>query len=150
MKKQIKSIFVIVLSSALLVGMVSCKGKSKKEETNTEESKALVGDIKIDGSSTVYPITEATAEEFRAIAPDVKVTIGSSGSGAGFKKFIRKEIDISDASRGIKDQEVTSLKEAGIGFTEITVAYDGLAIIANPENNWLTNITTEELHKIAK
>ncbi len=150
MDKKTKKLSRIVLGGALIFGLASCGGgnSEKKDDNNTSTEESLSGEVKIDGSSTVYPITEAVAEDFRAEAPDVKVTIGSSGSGAGFKKFIRNETDISDASRQIKDAEVASLKEAGIDFTEITVAYDGLAIITNPENDWLTNITTAELKKI--
>jgi len=148
MNKMTTQISKIIFSAAVVFSLAACGGNTEKTDEVGAEKVALAGEIKIDGSSTVYPITEAVAEEFRAIAPDVQVTIGSSGSGAGFKKFIRNEIDIADASRGIKDAEVVSLKEAGIEFTEITVAYDGLAIIANPQNDWLTNITIEELHKI--
>lgn len=148
MNTKAKQISKAIFATTIMFAMISCGGNSETTEENTSNETALSGEIKIDGSSTVYPITEAVAEEYRSEAPDVKVTIGSSGSGAGFKKFIRKETDISDASRAIKDEEVASCKEAGIAFTEITVAYDGLAIIANKENDWLNDITTEELKKI--
>lgn len=147
MKKQTNTISTLILGTVVVLGLASCGGNTEKNETTTDQA-ALTGEIKIDGSSTVYPITEAVAEEFRATNPDVQVTIGSSGTGAGFKKFIRNEISIADASRGIKDEEATSCKEAAIDYTEIMIAYDGLAIITNKENTWLTNITIDELKKI--
>src|SRR5690349_14720575 len=95
---------------ALSVFMVSCGPKNDTASESASEGK-LQGEIKIDGSSTVYPITEAVAEEFRAKQPDVKVTVGVSGTGGGFKKFGRGETDINDASRPIKDQEASACKE---------------------------------------
>jgi phosphate transport system substrate-binding protein len=106
------------------------------------------GKISIDGSSTVYPITEAIAEEFREEEPNIRVSIGVSGTGGGFKKFTRGEIDINDASRPIKDKEIKLCKENNISYVELTVAYDGLAVIANKDNSWLTDITIEELKKL--
>jgi phosphate transport system substrate-binding protein len=105
--------------------------------------------IKIDGSSTVYPITEAVAEEFqKAKKGAVKVTVGISGTGGGFKKFTRGEIDISDASRPITKSEMEECKKEGIEFIELPIAYDGLAVMVNPKNNWVTSMTVAELKKI--
>ncbi len=108
----------------------------------------LSGYVRVDGSSTVYPITEAVAEEFRAVGPDVRVTVGVSGTGGGFKKFVRGETDISDASRPIKEIEVKAAKDANIEFIELPVAYDGLAVVVNPRNDWCVNLTVEELKKL--
>jgi phosphate transport system substrate-binding protein len=113
-----------------------------------KESEKLQGEIKIDGSSTVYPITEAVAEEFRIEQPDVKVTVGVSGTGGGFNKFGRGEIDINNASRPIKDGEATAAKENNIGYIELKVAFDGLAILVNKENTWVDHFTVAELKKI--
>jgi phosphate transport system substrate-binding protein len=105
--------------------------------------------IKIDGSSTVYPITEAVAEEFQKMKKGaVKVTVGISGTGGGFKKFSRGEADISDASRPIVKKEMDACKEAGIEYIELPVAYDGLAVMVNPKNNWVTSMTVADLKKI--
>jgi len=105
--------------------------------------------IKIDGSSTVYPITEAVAEEFQKIKKgSIKVTVGISGSGGGFKKFSRGETDISNASRPIVKKEIDACKEVGIEFIELPIAYDGLAVMVNPKNNWVTSMTVAELKKI--
>jgi len=105
--------------------------------------------IKIDGSSTVYPITEAVAEEFQKMKKGaVKVTVGISGTGGGFKKFSRGETDISDASRPIVKKEMDACKEIGIEYIELPVAYDGLAVMVNPKNNWITSMTVTELKKI--
>ncbi|MCG9972071.1 PstS family phosphate ABC transporter substrate-binding protein [Christiangramia crocea] len=106
------------------------------------------GTISVDGSSTVYPITEAVAEEFRTEKPRVNVTIGVSGTGGGFQKFTRGETDISDASREIKDKEAALAKENNIDYVELEVAYDGLAVVINPENDWAKSFTVEELKKI--
>jgi len=111
-------------------------------------SEGLSGTIGIDGSSTVYPITEAIAEEFRSEAADVRVTIGVSGTGGGFRKFARGETDISDASRPIKDSEAEACATNRISYVELTVAYDGLAVLVNPENDWASSLTVEELQKI--
>jgi len=105
--------------------------------------------IKIDGSSTVYPITEAVAEEFQKMKKGaVKVTVGISGTGGGFKKFSRGETDISDASRPIVKKEMDACKEIGIEYIELPVAYDGLAVMVNPKNNWVTSMAVAELKKI--
>ncbi len=107
--------------------------------------------IKIDGSSTVFPITEGVAEEFqKAKKGAVKVTVGISGTGGGFKKFCRGETDISNASRPILKKEMDACKEAGIKYIEIPVAYDALSVFVNVKNNWIKNdcITVEQLKKM--
>ena len=140
MKKQIKTILFICTS----VLIISCAGNSEKA-IKTDQ---LEGSIKIDGSSTVYPITEAIAEEFRDVEPKVKVTIGVSGTGGGFKKFGRSEIAIANASRSIKDQEAKNCDENNIPYLELSVAYDGLAVLVNPENTWVDFLTVDELNMI--
>ena len=105
--------------------------------------------IKVDGSSTVYPITEAVAEEFqKAEKGKTNVTVGISGTGGGFKKFCNGETDISDASRPIKPTEVELCKKNGIDYIELPVAYDGLAVIINPKNTWADKMTVKELKKL--
>ena len=106
------------------------------------------GKISIDGSSSVYPITEAVAEEFRNINKDIRITVGVSGTGGGFKKFARGETDISNASRPIKGSEIEACQKAGISFIEIPVAYDGLAVVVSPSNNFVDHLTVEELKKM--
>jgi phosphate transport system substrate-binding protein len=105
--------------------------------------------IKIDGSSTVYPITEAVAEEFQnAKRGSIRVTAGISGTGGGFKKFCRGEIDIADASRPILKKEMDACKEQGIEYIELPVAYDGLAVMVNPKNTWVKSLTVDDLKKM--
>lgn len=105
--------------------------------------------IKIDGSSTVYPVTEAVAEEFqKARKGKIKVTVGISGTGGGFKKFCRGETDISDASRPILKQEMEACREAGIQYIELPVAFDALTVMVNPKNTWVTSMPVAELKKI--
>lgn len=104
--------------------------------------------VTVDGSSTVFPISEAVAEEFQKENPDVRVTVGVSGTGGGFKKFCNGETDISNASRPIKASEMELCAAAGIEFIELPVAFDGIAIVKNPENEFLNEVTVEELSKI--
>jgi phosphate transport system substrate-binding protein len=109
----------------------------------------LSGSIKIDGSSTVGPLTEAAAELFREENPNVKVTVGISGTGGGFEKFCNKEIDISDASRPIDDEEeVPVCEKNGVSYDQIQVANDGITVVVNPDNDWAKCLTTDELKKI--
>jgi phosphate transport system substrate-binding protein len=105
--------------------------------------------VKVDGSSTVYPITEAVAEEFQKAKKNaVKVTVGISGTGGGFKKFCRGEIDISDASRPILKKEMGDCKAAGIEYFELPVAFDALTVVINPKNSFIKTLTVAELKKM--
>lgn len=130
----------IAVVAAMLMLMVSCGGQK-----NTGQK---TGNISIDGSSTVYPISEAVAEEYLALNPKVKVTVGESGTGGGFKKFGRGETDINDASRPIKQSEIDLCNENNISYTELLIAYDGMAIVVNPKNDWVKDITVKELKKM--
>ena len=109
------------------------------------ERAGLTGAIEIDGSSTVFPITEAVAEEFRKVAPRVQVNVGVSGSGGGFKRFTVGETDISDASRPIKDKEVMAATENGIEYFEFLVGLDGLSVIVSPQNDFVDCMTVAQL-----
>ncbi len=131
------------VGSVALVGLlgVGCGGGGEGGSTETAT-------IRVDGSSTVFPITEAVAEEFQREHPDVRITVGFSGTGGGFKKFQVGETDINDASRPIKDSEVTTSEESGIGFIELPVAFDGLSVLVNLENDWVDHLTVDELNAI--
>ncbi len=129
----------------LSIFIMSCNNNSKS--TNSGESKQT-SNIKIDGSSTVYPITEAIAEKYRAVKPNMNVTIGISGTGGGFKKLDRNELDIADASRRIKPEEMEPLKQKNIDILELQIAYDGLAVVVNTQNNWVDHLTVAELKTI--
>ena len=104
--------------------------------------------IKVDGSSTVYPITEAVAEEFGRENSKARITVGISGTGGGFKKFCSGEIDISDASRPIKQKEIDLCKKNGVEYIELPVAYDALSVVVNPKNTWVSSMTVEDLKKM--
>jgi phosphate transport system substrate-binding protein len=105
--------------------------------------------VKIDGSSTVYPITEAVAEEFqKATRGAIRVTVGISGTGGGFKKFTRGETDIANASRPILKKEMEEAKKNGIEYIELPIAYDGLSVMVNPANNWVKSLTVADLKRI--
>ena len=146
-----------ILGAALALTIFGCSGGSgttnnEPAPTSTTGTSAptptaskLSGDLKIDGSTTVYPIVSILAEDFKKDNPGVNSTVGKAGTGSGMKKFIAGEIDIATASRAIKDDEVKSLADKKIEFVEIPVAYDGVSIIVNPGNNWATDITPSEL-----
>jgi phosphate transport system substrate-binding protein len=105
--------------------------------------------VQIDGSSTVFPITEAVAEEFqKAKKGKIKVTVGISGTGGGFKKFCRGETDVCDASRPILKEEMETCKKAGIQYIELPIAYDALTVMVNPKNDWIASLTVADLKKI--
>jgi phosphate transport system substrate-binding protein len=106
----------------------------------------LVGTIEIDGSSTVFPITAAVAEEFQNLNPDVRVNVGISGTGGGFKRFTVGEIEISDASRPIKSSEADAAQQNGIEYIEFRIALDGLSVVVNKQNTWVDYMTVQELN----
>jgi len=109
---------------------------------------AAPGSIRVDGSSTVFPITEAVAEEFQAVERGARVTIGISGTGGGFKKFCMGEIDLVNASRPIKAMEIAACAAKKIDFVELPIAYDGLVVVVHPTNKWVDHLTVAELKKI--
>jgi phosphate transport system substrate-binding protein len=138
------SLNTVISALALVFILASCGSKS----TSESQSQTLTGEVKIDGSSTVYPITEAVAEEYRKKQPDVKVTVGVSGTGGGFKKFGRGETDINDASRPIKKQEDSLCLANNIKHVQLKIAFDGLVVVVSKENTWVDNFTIAELKKI--
>jgi phosphate transport system substrate-binding protein len=131
----------LILISAISILIVSCAGKPKTETDGDH----LSGKINIDGSSTVYPITEAIAEEFRSVQPDIQISVALSGTGGGFKKFGRGEIDINDASRPIKPAEDSLAKSNNVSYIELTVAFDGMVVVVHPQNDWCKEMTVAEL-----
>ncbi len=116
----------------------------------TDQAARLSGTIEIDGSSTVFPVSQAVAEEFRRGQPDVQVNVGVSGTGGGFQRFARGETDISDASRPIKDSEREAAVANGVEFIEMRVGTDGLSVIVHPDNDFVDCLTVEELNSIWK
>src|SRR5688572_29023423 len=129
---------------ALLIVAVAVFGFTRCGRPNGGGDSAV---IKIDGSSTVFPITEAVAEEFQKQKP-VKVTVGISGTGGGFKKFVRGEIDMANASRPILKEEMDQARANGIEYIELPVAFDALTVVINNQNNWVTSMTVDDLKKI--
>jgi phosphate transport system substrate-binding protein len=127
------------------MGAVVVAGLLAAIATTAGAAGKLEGKVAVDGSSTVFPITEAVGEEFQKANPGVRVTVGISGTGGGFKKFCAGETDVSDASRPIKPSEVELCQKNGIEYIELPVAYDGLAVMVNPKNDWATCVTVKEL-----
>ena len=121
-----------------------------KMDSKSVEMEKLSGTIEIDGSSTVFPITQAVAEEFMAYQPDVRVPVGVSGTGGGMKRFGVGETSISNASRPMKDKEAVVAEENGVEWTELSVAYDGLSVVVNKDNTWVDCLTVEQLNMMWK
>ena len=134
------------MAAVLAVGVAAC-GSSDDSTTGGGGGEDLSGTIRIDGSSTVAPLTEAIAEEFQAENPGVKVTVGTSGTGGGFEKFCAGETDISDASREIEPEEVEACKKKGIGYEDVHVATDALTVMINNENP-VSCLTVDQLSAI--
>jgi len=168
-KKNInRSVFTFVAGVTLAATLASCGGDTPpttptaattpaatgttaakdpaKEPAKTPSN--LSGNITIDGSSTVAPISKAVAEDFAKSNPGVKVPVGTSGTGGGFKKFCAGDTDISNASRPIKAKEAEDCKKAGVEFIELPVAIDGLTVVVNKENTWAKCLTIKELNTI--
>lgn len=140
-----KPVWAAALACLVIVSALGC-GKSDANSGTVGDT--LSGRVRIDGSSTVYPISEAVAEEFRSAQPNVQVTVGFSGTGGGMKKFVAGEIDLCDASRKIKDKEAQACKEQGVDFIELEVAFDGLAVVVHPENDWCDCLTVAKLKEL--
>ena len=144
---------VIVIVSSLLVGVMCFACGDDKSDITTSESGSQSAnkdssEITIDGSSTVFPVTQAVAEEFRKKRPEVQIPVGISGSGGGFKGFTVGEIDISNASRPIKDSEAEKAESNGIKFIELPVAWDGISVVTSKSNDFVDCLTTQELKLI--
>jgi phosphate transport system substrate-binding protein len=135
-KKVLGAASLVAASALVLVGCAPA----------SDTPAGLTGTVTIDGSSTVAPLMEAAADLYGAEAPEVNVTVGTSGTGGGFEKFCAGETDISNASRPIKDEEAALCAENGIEFQEIVVANDGLSVVVNPDNDWATCLSVEQLN----
>jgi phosphate transport system substrate-binding protein len=136
--------FALAASAILALGVAACGGD---DDDDGGGSGNLSGDIRVDGSSTVAPLTQAIAEEFKAENPEVNVTVGTSGTGGGFEKFCAGETDISDASRAIEPDEEKACQQNGIGYEAVQVANDALTVVVNP-NNPVTCVTTDQLKSV--
>ncbi|MGZ8676495.1 MAG: PstS family phosphate ABC transporter substrate-binding protein [Solirubrobacterales bacterium] len=147
-----KPLIAALITCALALGVAAC---GDDEETSSggggggsSEPEAVSGKIAIDGSSTVYPFAQAAAELFNEDNPDVKISVGQSGTGGGFEKFCAGETDVSDASRPIKDdEEVPVCEKAGVAFSEVQVANDGIAVVTNKELK-VDCLTTDQLKEL--
>ncbi len=150
-KRNLRVGYTLALSA--LVASVAAGGSNtattdtpgEGTETAAAGGSDLTGNVLVDGSSTVFPISEAMAEEFMAENPNARVTVGVSGTGGGFKKFCAGETDISNASRPIKQEEIDLCAENGIEYVEVPVAFDGLSVVVSPSNDWAMCLTTDEL-----
>lgn len=151
MKKQLE---LVVGLGLMGISLVACGGKKSADApaasgsgSGAPQAEAASAEIKLDGSSTVLPLSEAVAEEFQKQRKS-RVTVGASGTGGGFQKLCNGEIDFAAASRPIKAAEAKACGEKGVGFIEIPVAYDALSVVVNPQNSWVDFLTVEELKKL--
>ena len=139
----------IALLCVLALALAACGGaREGSSDTATGEGSDLSGRIEIDGSSTVAPYATAAAERFQRENPDVRTTVGVSGTGGGFERFCAGETDISDASRAIEDDEKSACSDEGIEYVELRIANDALTVVVNPDNDWATCLTVEQLKTI--
>jgi len=154
LNKPSKLSYLSLLAALAIGGCSGGSGNAGTGETGMGgattggSSVALKGTITIDGSSTVFPISQAMSEEFTDKHKDLKVPVNMSGTGGGMKKFVAGEIDICGASRPIEPEEIEAAKAKGIEYVEIPVAYDGLSVVVNKENNFVDHLTVAELKKI--
>lgn len=150
MKNFSSTIAIATFGSLMLLGLNGCgktDGSVAANGSGTSES-TLSGSITIDGSSTVQPIMSGIAEDFDDVNEEVRTTVAESGTGGGFKKFCNGEIDIANASRPIKPEEIEACTANKIEFVEVPVAFDGLSVVVNPQNDWMSDITVDELKMI--
>ncbi len=144
--RQLTRATVVVVATGL--ALAACGGSDDSGGGGGEGGEAVSGAVAIDGSSTVEPLSSAAAELFMGENPDANVTVGTSGTGGGFKKFCAGETDISDASRPISDDEIAICEENDIAYTELLVANDALSVVVNKENDWAECLTVEQLNKM--
>jgi phosphate transport system substrate-binding protein len=144
---RLRALGALAVTAALSLGVTACGDSGGTGGGGGGDSK-LSGTIKADGSSTVGPLTEAAAEQFQGANPNVRVTVGTSGTGGGFEKFCAGETDISDASRSIEDDEKSACQKEGINYEEIQVANDGLAVVVNNDNDFVKCLKVDQLKKI--
>jgi phosphate transport system substrate-binding protein len=143
--KQVRGPAVVFAAAALV--LTACGGQQAGQAT-TGEAGTASGQVRIDGSSTVAPLTSAAAELFRSENPNVNVTVATSGTGGGFEQFCSGNTDISNASRPIKDEEITACQGSGVEYVELQVANDALTVVVNPQNNFANCLTVQELATI--
>ncbi|MCM1984370.1 PstS family phosphate ABC transporter substrate-binding protein [Lyngbya confervoides] len=147
--QSIKRVATLASLTVMVGGLAAaCGGGTASNSTDSGADSSLSGQVAVDGSSTVFPVTEAMAEEYQNANSGVRITVGVSGTGGGFKKFCAGETDISNASRPIKAEEAKLCTDAGIEFIELPIAYDAVSVVVNPENNWAQCLTTDELSKM--
>jgi phosphate transport system substrate-binding protein len=142
-----KKLLLVTIFIAMLF-TVACA--NNENSTGDSDTSTLNGTINIDGSSTLYPVSEAISEEFSKSHKNVRVPVGVSGTGGGFKRFCKGEIDISNASRKIKSSEIEACKQNGVDFVELAVTYDGLTVVINKNNTWAKTMTVEQIKELFK
>ncbi|MDV3223269.1 PstS family phosphate ABC transporter substrate-binding protein [Intrasporangium sp.] len=148
MNKRTTSIAAVIAAASLTLAACGGQDNTNSGSGSTGGNGGLSGAVAIDGSSTVAPLSEAAATGYRDEAPGVNVTVATSGTGGGFKKFCSGETDISDASRPIKDEEKAECEKNGVAYSEIIISNDGLSVVVNPENDWAQCLTVEQLSTI--
>lgn len=133
---------------ANMSGTSSAGGAGTDSDPASKPAEELTGQISVEGSSTVFPITQAISREFEGKHPGVQVPVAGNGTTAGFKKFLNREVEICDASRAISESEIAACQEKGIDYLELKVAIDGLTVVVNKKSDWLDSITVDDLKTI--
>jgi phosphate transport system substrate-binding protein len=146
--RPVKHLRYIAVSAAALFALSACGGNNNESSGDSGSGDSLSGQVVVDGSSTVEPLTAAAGELFKEGQNGVDVAVGTSGTGGGFKKFCAGETDISNASRPIKDEEKALCEKAGVKFSELQVANDALTVVVNKDNDWVDCLTVAQLKKI--
>ena len=147
--RPVKHMRYIAVSAAALLALSACGGNNEGSSGDSGSGgESLSGQVVVDGSSTVEPLTAAAGELFKEEQSGVDVAVGTSGTGGGFKKFCAGETDISNASRPIKDEEKALCDKAGVKFSELQVANDALTVVVSKENDWVDCLTVAQLKKI--
>ncbi len=140
-----------LLSAAIAIALSGCNNSTPSTNGKTGETdSSLAGNVEIDGSSTVFKITQAVAEEFHSGTPGVSIDVKYSGTSGGFKTFVTGRLDICDASRPIQAKEMADAKASGVEYIELPVCFDALTVAVNGENDWADAMTVDELKKMWK
>ena len=151
MNRAVPAVLIFIAIVLAGCGGGSQAAASPEKESTSDKSMSSVeleGNVEVDGSSTVFPVTEAVAEEFRKVHPGVQVNVGVSGTGGGFKRFVAGETDISNASRPIKQTESDAAMKNGIEFIELKIGTDGLSVMVSPSNDFVECLTVDELRRV--
>ena len=143
--RTLRTTLAVPVALVLGASLAACGGQSDATTGGADGDGGASGEVVVDGSSTVEPLTSAAGEVFKEESPDVNVSVGTAGTGGGFEKFCQGQTDISDASRPIEDEEAAACEEGGVEYTDLHIATDALTVVVSKDNDFITCLTTDEL-----